>query len=56
MPIFKYDILNPVKDNKRPFFDEKRGLFYIPVKANYRYYIEAFHKDKIHLHQEFVNF
>lgn len=41
MPIFKYDILNPVKDNKRPFFDEKRGLFYIPVKTNYRYYIEA---------------
>ena len=41
MTLFKYDILNPVKDNKRPFFDEKKGLFYIPINANYRYYIEA---------------
>ena len=41
MGLFKYDILNPVKNNKRPFFDEKKGLFYIPINAKYRYYVEA---------------
>ena len=41
MPIIKYEVINPVKDSKRPFFDNKSGLFYIPVKAPYRYYVEV---------------
>lgn len=42
MPIFKYEVLNPVIDNKSPFFDNKRGLFCFPLKGcNYKYYIEC---------------
>lgn len=41
MGIFKYEIINPTTDNKRPFFMEKNGLFYVPVKKNYNYYVEC---------------
>lgn len=41
MSIFKYEILNPVKDKKKPFLD-RRGFFNIPnLKTNYKYYIEC---------------
>lgn len=41
MSIFKYKILNPVKDPKLPFYDNKKGIFYIPLNKKYRYFIEA---------------
>lgn len=41
MGIYKFEILNPTTDNKRPFFDNKRGLFMFPVKSKYRYYVEC---------------
>lgn len=41
MTIFKYEVLNPVKNNKKPFYDDKKNLLYIPIKHNYRYYIEC---------------
>ena len=37
--IHKYRIVNPVKDTKLPFFDERKGIFYVPLKSNYRYYV-----------------
>lgn len=41
MGIIKYKVLNPVKDNKMPFFDERKGIFYVPITGYYRYYVEA---------------
>ncbi len=41
MGIFKYSILHPVTDTKLPFFNDKKGILYIPLKTIYRYYIEA---------------
>lgn len=37
--IIKYDILNPIPDKAKPFL--KKDTLYIPIKANYRYFIEA---------------
>lgn len=42
MPIFKYEVLNPVVNTKSPFFDNKRGLFCFPLKGiTYKYYVEC---------------
>jgi len=41
MGIYKYKIINPVKSNKLPFFDERKGIFYVPINKVYRYYVEA---------------
>lgn len=42
MGLVKYKVLNPVKDTKLPFLDEKKGIFYIPnIKTAYRYYVEC---------------
>jgi len=41
MGLFKYTAINPTKDNKLPFFDERKGIFYVPLKSSYRFYIEA---------------
>ena len=41
MSIFKYEVINPTTDNKRPFFDKRKGLFYAPLKKKYRYFVEA---------------
>jgi len=48
MSLFHYNVLDPVKDNKLPFFDEKKGIFYIPLKSSYRHYVAvtSFSKDK----------
>lgn len=40
MPIYKYEVLNPVINNKKPFLD-KRGFFCIPLGKRYRYYVEC---------------
>ena len=39
--IAKYEIINPVSNNKSPFFNEKKGLIYFPTKSNYKYYLEC---------------
>lgn len=39
--IFKYEILNPIVDTKKPFYDKRREVFMFPVDTCYRYYIEA---------------
>lgn len=42
MGIFRYKIINPVKDSKLPFYDERKGILFITnIKTNYKYYIEA---------------
>lgn len=41
MAILKYEILNPAKSNKKAFYDNKKNLLYIPIKNNYRYYVEC---------------
>lgn len=45
--IYKYNIINPTTNTKKPFFDTKRGIFYIPLNKTYRYFVEAAipHKD-----------
>ena len=40
MSIVKYEVLNPVINNKNPFLD-KRGIFCIPLCKKYRYYVEC---------------
>lgn len=39
MGIYKYKVLNPITDKKLPFFDERKGIFYVPMKESYRYYV-----------------
>lgn len=41
MGIFKYKVINPTTNAKLPFFDEKKGIFYIPLSNSYRYYVET---------------
>lgn len=41
MSIYKYKVLNPVNNTKLPFFDERKGIFYVPISGSYRYYVEA---------------
>jgi hypothetical protein len=37
----RYEVINPVSSNKKPFYDFKRGLFVFPCKEKYRYYVET---------------
>lgn len=39
--IYKYEVINPVTNNKKPFYDSKRKLFLFPVDTDYRYYVEC---------------
>lgn len=41
MSISKYQILNPLTDRKKPYYDNVRNQLVIPVKRKYKYYIEA---------------
>ena len=41
MPIYNYEIINPVVNTKRPFFNNKNGLFIFPISIKYKYYIEC---------------
>lgn len=41
MSIVNFDILNPVISNKRPFYNKKKGLFYMPLQKKYTYYVEC---------------
>lgn len=41
MQIYKYEVLNPLTNNKKPFID-KRGFLIIPfIHKKYKYYIET---------------
>lgn len=37
----KFNILNPVKDKKKPFYDENTGCFYFRTTIKYRYFLEV---------------
>lgn len=39
--IYNYEVINPVTNNKKPFYDHKRKLFLFHVDANYKYYVEC---------------
>lgn len=39
--IAKYKILNPLTDHKKPYYDTKRNLLIIPIRNNYKYFLEA---------------
>ena len=41
MGIYKFEVLNPTTDRKRPFYNKEKGLFIFPVKSKYRYFIEC---------------
>lgn len=47
MGIFKYQIINPAKDTKKPYYDDKKGILYITdIKTPYRYFVEAITANK----------
>lgn len=37
----KYNIVNPVVDQYKPYYNKIKNLFYFPVNRDYKYYIEA---------------
>lgn len=39
--ILKYGILNPVSNRKEPYYDAKSKLLVIPIKHNFKYYVEV---------------
>lgn len=40
--ILSFDVVNPLLDNKLPFYNVQKGLLYIPGITNkYRYYLEC---------------
>lgn len=47
--IYLYDIINPVVNKKKAWFDVKKGLIFLPYpNKNYRYFVEcALNVDKL---------
>lgn len=46
--IYSYNIINPVINKKRAWFDIKKGLIFMPTNINYRYFVEcALNVDKL---------
>lgn len=46
--IYSYNIINPVVNKKRAWFDIKKGLIFMPTNINYRYFVEcALNVDKL---------
>lgn len=41
MTIVGFNILNPKIDNKKPFYNSKKNIFYFKVDKPYKYYIEV---------------
>lgn len=41
MSVYSYTVLTTTTDSKKPFFDEKKGIFYMPTKKKYRYFLEC---------------
>lgn len=49
MDIYKYKILNPKFDSKKPFVNSKGLLFFPVINKNYKYYLEVLeHNTDIH--------
>ena len=40
-PEIRFDIINPVSNNKQPHYDKTKDLFLFPATTNYKYYIEV---------------
>ena len=36
--IYSYNIINPVVNKKRAWFDIKKGLIFMPTNIDYRYF------------------
>lgn len=52
--LYKYEILNPVIDTKKPHVDT-HGVFIIPkIRRNYKYFIEAISRDPNTQEKSFV--
>ncbi len=41
MTIVKYEIINPVSSNRKPFYDFKKNILMFPTNKKYRYYVET---------------
>ena len=41
MEIVKYDIIDKIPNNKKPFFDMKRGFFVFRLEKEYKYFCQA---------------
>lgn len=39
--ITKYEVITETTDTKSPFYDDRAGIFYIPCKDSFRYFIEC---------------
>jgi len=39
--ITEFNIINPVKDARSPFYNKQKGLFYFPTTIGYKYYLEC---------------
>jgi hypothetical protein len=40
-PIIKYEVINPVASNKKPYYDARKDLFIFPVTTKYTRYVES---------------
>lgn len=40
--IYKYNILNPLINNKEPYYDFEKDNLIIPVSKRYKYFVEAY--------------
>ena len=43
--IAKYNIINPISNRKKPYYDFKLNYFIFPVKRKYKYFVEAANYD-----------
>lgn len=39
--LVSFEILNPISDKNKPYFDNKNNIFVIPLKIGYTYYVET---------------
>lgn len=48
MVITKYNVVNPISNKKKPYYDFAKDYFIFPANTNYRYFVEAslFNKEK----------
>lgn len=50
----EFNILNPRIDNKMPFLDIRKGIFYFIVQNDYKYYIEANRINELGITEYFI--
>ena len=41
MVITKYNVVNPISNKKKPYYDFAKDYFIFPANTNYRYFVEA---------------